>query len=76
MVPRFEFGAETRPSLLSVNDAGAHPSPVAGTYPETDAAADATADTSAVASTLASTDARTVPGPFPKPDAVPGPGEG
>ena len=76
MVPRFEFGAETRPSLLLANDAGPDAGAVAGTYTATDAAADATADTSAVASTLASTHTRTVPGAYPGTDAVARPGEG
>ena len=47
MVPRVEPGAEARPGLLSVDDAGADAGAVAGTYPETDAAADAPADQAA-----------------------------
>ena len=38
MVPRFEFGAETRPGLLLANDAGPDAGAVAGTYTATDAA--------------------------------------
>ena len=76
MVPRVEPGAEARPGLLSVDDAGADAGAVAGTYAQTDAAADAIADTSTFYRTYHGTDTSTQSSTYPKPDAGARPGEG